>query len=89
MKRRRRDPEPVGRRIALARCISRLSVLELANHVGVSKEQVLAWESSKARVPARLFAILADKLGVDPAWLRTNKGDPPWSKFRGTVWSDS
>jgi len=65
--------ESLGKRIKLVRKRLRLTQLEFAQQVNVSKSSVVNYELAK-RIPDALFLIkLIEKFNISPDWLMTGK----------------
>ncbi|MCO6187451.1 helix-turn-helix domain-containing protein [Rhizobium sp. L1K21] len=58
----------VGVRIKIARKLKHISQTKLAEHLGVSFQQVQKYENGKNRISASKLAAAADLLGVTPAF---------------------
>lgn len=58
----------VGVRIKIARKMKHISQTKLAEHLGVSFQQVQKYENGKNRISASKLAAAADLLGVTPAF---------------------
>ena len=54
----------LGERIAAVRGERGLTQVQLADHLGVSQQQVLSFEKGRRRVPVSLLPLLAETLGV-------------------------
>lgn len=69
--------DTLGGRLSTARDNAGIEMNALANHLGVKRETMQAWESDRsAPRPSRLVN-LAGILGVSPMWLMTGNGQGP------------
>jgi len=69
--------DTLGGRLSTARDSAGIEMNTLANHLGVKRETMQAWESDRsAPRPSRLVN-LAGILGVSPMWLMTGNGQGP------------
>ncbi|WP_159947750.1 helix-turn-helix transcriptional regulator [Rhizobium sp. 18065] len=69
--------DTLGGRLSAARDAAGISLVDLANRLGVRKESLLNWEADRCEPrPSRLID-LAGILGVSPMWLITGHGYGP------------
>ena len=66
----------VGVRIKIARKMKHISQTKLAEHLGVSFQQVQKYENGKNRISASKLAAAADLLGVTPAFFFAEQAPP-------------
>lgn len=69
--------DTLGGRLSAARDAAGISLLDLANRLGIKEESLLNWESDRSEPrPSRLID-MAGILGVSPMWLITGHGYGP------------
>lgn len=68
-------PQSIGPRIAIAREHVGMSVEELATHLGVTRDSVVAWESDERAPRANRLLMMAGILGVSLTWLLEGRED--------------
>ena len=66
----------LGERIATVRGERGLTQVQLADHLGVSQQQVLSFEKGRRRVPVSLLPQLAETLGVSIEHLLGQEAQP-------------
>lgn len=71
------DGDTLGGRIWRARDAANLSMMELADRLGVCCETVAAWERDRAEPRTNRLFMLAGVLGVTPVWLIAGIGRAP------------
>lgn len=69
--------DTLGGRLSAARDASGLSLVDVANRIGVKRENLLAWEADRAEPRPSNLIDLAGILGVSPMWLMTGVGSGP------------
>jgi transcriptional regulator with XRE-family HTH domain len=69
--------DTLGGRLSAARDSSGLSLADVANRIGVKRENLLAWESDRSEPRPSNLIDLAGILGVSPMWLMTGVGSGP------------
>lgn len=69
------DTDTLGGRLWRARDARNLSIREIARELDVGGSEVSSWESDRAEPPSSKLFLLAEILGVSPAWLVTGAGD--------------
>lgn len=69
------DTDTLGGRLWRARDARNLSIKEIARELDVGGSEVSSWESDRAEPPSSKLFLLAELLGVSPAWLVTGAGD--------------
>ena len=69
--------DTLGGRLSMARDASGLSLADVANRIGVKRENLLAWEADRAEPRPSNLIDLAGILGVSPMWLMTGVGSGP------------
>lgn len=73
------DLSTLGKRLAKARNDSGLTMQELGERIGVSKQAVYQWEKDKRTPDASAIESLAEVLGVGKSWMlwgESNSGKP-------------
>lgn len=68
-------PQSMGPRIVIAREQMGMSVEELATHLGVTPDSVIAWESDERTPRANRLLTMAGILGVSITWLLEGRED--------------
>ncbi|MBC2773352.1 helix-turn-helix transcriptional regulator [Rhizobium sp. AQ_MP] len=69
--------DTLGGRLSAARDASGLSLADVANRIGVKRENLLAWEADRSEPRPSNLIDLAGILGVSPMWLMTGVGSGP------------
>ncbi|MFN3719479.1 MAG: helix-turn-helix domain-containing protein [Rhizobium rhizophilum] len=69
--------DTLGGRLSAARDASGLSLPDVANRIGVKRENLLAWEADRSEPGPSSLIDLAGILGVSPMWLMTGVGSGP------------
>lgn len=69
--------DTLGGRLSAARDASGLSLADIANRIGVKRENLLAWETDRSEPRPSNLIDLAATLGVSPMWLMTGLGSGP------------
>lgn len=69
--------DTLGGRLSAARDASGLSLADVANRIGVKRENLLAWEADRSEPRPSNLIDLAGILGVSPMWLMTGLGSGP------------
>jgi transcriptional regulator with XRE-family HTH domain len=69
--------DTLGGRLSAARDASGLSLADVANRIGVKRDNLLAWEADRAEPSPSNLIDLAGILGVSPMWLMTGLGSGP------------
>lgn len=72
------EKETVGNRIKRLRKLRKMSVIDIANKIGVSRSNVYRYESDEIeKMPYTTLVPIAKALGVSPAYLLTGKETDP------------
>lgn len=67
----------IGTRIKERRRDVKMTQLDIAQRIGVSKVAVSQWENETSQPNGENLLALANALGVTPQWLLTGRGDTP------------